>query len=124
MHGLRWWLTFAFWIAAVPACAETALEVQSWCGDIAHARLNGEHKVYLSRTFEDGFCWGVFAALQAASNFISADQSVLWICAPTEATRVQYIKIFSRYVDQHPELAHNGFAAVAQRALSDAFPCH
>jgi len=95
MHGLRWWLTLAFWIAAVPACAETALEVQSWCGDIAHARLNGEHKVYLSRTFEDGFCWGAFAALQAASNFISADQSVLWICAPTEATRVQYIKIFS-----------------------------
>jgi hypothetical protein len=82
-----------------------------------------EHKVYLNRTFEDGFCWGAFAAIQAASGFISADQAVLQICAPTEVTRVQQIKIFLRYVEQHPELAHNDFAAVAQRALSGAFPC-
>jgi hypothetical protein len=123
MPGLRWWLTFALWIAAAPASAEKALEVQSWCREIAHAPLMREHKVYLNRTFEDGFCWGAFAAIQTASGFISADQPVLRICAPTEATRVQYIKIFSRYVDQHPEIAHNDFAAIAQRALSDAFPC-
>jgi hypothetical protein len=122
MRGLRLWLTFAFLIAATPASAEKALEVQSWCRNIAHAPLT-EHKVYLNRTFEDGFCWGAFAAIQAASNFIYADQHVLKICVPTEATRVQHIKIFSHYVDQHPDLAHNDFAAVAQRALSDAFPC-
>jgi hypothetical protein len=92
-HRLRW-LTFAFWIAASPASAETALEVQSRCRDIAHAPL-AEHKVYLNRTFEDGFCWGAFAAIQAASGFISADEPVFQICAPTEVTRVQQIKCIS-----------------------------
>src|SRR5215471_11460749 len=87
MGGLQWRLAFVFWIAVVPASAETAMEVQSWCRDIAHTRFVREHKVNVGQKFEDGFCWGAFAALQTVSAFASADQRVLWICAPAESTR-------------------------------------
>jgi hypothetical protein len=47
----------------------------------------------------------------------------LAVCAPPNSTAAQFVKVFMRYVERHPEEAHLPFAAVVLYALKDAFPC-
>jgi hypothetical protein len=71
------------------------------------------------------FCWGAFTALRGVTKILSDDNRTmaLHVCAPTESTVSQYIRIFLKYVDDHPELAHQDFDFVALNALMLAFPC-
>ena len=102
---MRFWVFLTVFIITTSSSqAETALEVQSWCTTTANAPLLADGKVGLGTTFDDGFCWGAFAAIQ-------------------DLSRIEYVKIFLRYVDQHPEQLHMDFAGVARRALAAAFPC-
>jgi hypothetical protein len=105
------------------AKAETALEVQSWCREIAYAKLSADHVLY-TPTYDSGLCWGAFAATQAFSGFLEADGTpILRFCAPETSTRVQYIKVFEKFVESHPATAHLPFAGIATQALTEAFPC-
>lgn len=80
--------------------------------------------VGLGTTFDDGFCWGAFAAIQDLSWIVSdAGKPLLFFCPPPKSTRIEYVKIFLRYADQHPEQLHMDFGGVARRALAAAFPC-
>jgi hypothetical protein len=47
----------------------------------------------------------------------------LLVCAPEKATVFQLIRIFDKYVTEHPEKGHLGFGQVALLALATAFPC-
>jgi hypothetical protein len=71
------------------------------------------------------FCWGAFTVLRGVTTILSDDRRTmaLHVCAPTEATVSQYIRIFLKYVDDHPEIAHEDFDFVALSALIRAFPC-
>jgi hypothetical protein len=70
------------------------------------------------------FVWGLFASFQGLMRFgVSDTEQTPEICAPAASTRVQLIKIFLRYVDQHPEIVHQEFENVALVALRQAFPC-
>jgi hypothetical protein len=42
----------------------------------------------------------------------------LHVWAPNESTVTQYIRIFLKYVDDHPELAHHDFDFVALDATA------
>lgn len=107
---------------SIPAKAETALQVRSWCHEVADARFTHDGKLYMPQTFDSGFCWGAFAALQNLGDAIVADEKkLLGFCAPSD--RVQLIKVFMRYVDQHPEIGNRTFAEIAARAFIEAFPC-
>jgi hypothetical protein len=104
--------------------AETALEVQSWCRDIITAKPGANHTFSFRPTHETGFCWGSFGAIQELSLAAQEDGTrLLGICLPADSDRLQLINIFSAYVDDHPEIAHQGFAHVAGQALIDAFSC-
>jgi hypothetical protein len=108
------------------AKAETALEVQSWCKPFVTAKLGTNNSV--ARVEEDpytDFCWGAFAMIQEFSRFVRGDgTAMIDICAPSDSTRIQFIKIFYKYVDDHPANAHKPFAEIAYRSLSVAFPCN
>jgi Rap1a immunity proteins len=71
------------------------------------------------------FCWGAFTVLRGVTNILSDDHRTmaLHVCAPTESTVSQYIRIFLKYVDDHPEIVHQDFDFVALNALMWAFPC-
>jgi hypothetical protein len=101
------------------------LEVQSWCQAIANAKHGADNTIFYEPTRETGFCWGAFGAIQGLSKLMwsSSKAPMLGICAPEQSTRVQYIKIFSKYVSDHPETAHKDFAYIARLALQDAFLC-
>lgn len=106
---------------------ETASQVQSWCmpivgGDLG--RLGKDLYVKYRHNHDTGFCLGAFKGIQGLSYTIWADNTpILGFCPPTDSTTVQYITIFSHYVDDHPDIANESFFLVALRALAAAFPC-
>ena len=97
---------------------ETALKVEGWCKPVADGN-------YSAQTPHVDLCWGAFAALQGLSVIGLPDghTRALGICDPPGSTRLQLIKIFVKYVNDHPETAHELFAIIAQRSLAKAFPC-
>jgi hypothetical protein len=113
-------------MACLPAKAETAAEVRASCKAVIKVKPT-EKDDYLNfpSNFDTGFCWGAFASLQQISSFFpeGEKQSLLGCCPPPDATRLQYIKIFSKYVDEHPELGEEDFVTVVMQALQLAFPC-
>jgi len=123
----QYWLSMSGSLLAIvtvstPAAAETALQVRSWCHEVAAARFTHDNKLYMTSTFDSGFCWGAFGALQDLGDATLADKKrLLGFCAPSD--RIQLIRVFMRYVDQHPETGNRSFAEIAARALIEAFPC-
>jgi hypothetical protein len=117
-------LSFSSWGAEMED--ETALQVQSWCREVINAKLGANDTILLKRSnFYTGFCWGAFASIQQFSTYVprGSTDRLLYICTPPTSTRLQLIKIFSKYVDDHPETAHEDFSDIAFQALVKAFPC-
>jgi hypothetical protein len=103
---------------------ETALVVQSWCKAIVSAKFGADRRVFFTQNQDTGFCWGAFATIQELSKYASSENArMLGICTPSTSTRIQLIKIFSKYVDDHPEAANQSFSDVALLSLTQAFPC-
>jgi hypothetical protein len=105
------------------ARAETALEVQSWCKGM-DAKLGQNDAFTFVMNYNSGFCLGAFASIQELSVYIWENGTpYLGFCPPADSSRLQYIKIFSKYVDDYPASAHQRFGVVAKSALAAAFPC-
>jgi hypothetical protein len=121
---MRLVLAFALCLLTVPArAAETALQVQSWCKEIANLRVDEKHQFTMNQTFDNGFCWGAFALFQEVSYWGRDGTKILGLCLPDGVGRIQLIKIFVHYVDDHPEQGHLGFPEVADMALRQSFSC-
>jgi hypothetical protein len=125
MHKSIAFIAAALAIVSLPAKAETASEVHTSCKAVVRAKVLKDDLLDIPGNFESGFCWGAFASFQQISTFYREGEktSLLGSCAPGESDRLQYIKIFSRYLDNHPQLGSEEFIAVAVEALREAFPC-
>ena len=126
MNRTFMWIGVSIVIAYFPAKAETALEVKSSCKAVLRVRDSKADYLNLPRNFDAGFCWGAFASLQEISSSFPEGEtsSLLGCCPPPDSTRLQYIRIFSKYVDDHPEAGQEDFVTVAIQSLQLAFPCH
>lgn len=114
----------ALCLSTCPASAETALEMQSYCSAVASSRVLGSGLVEMPADLEGSHCWGAFGAVQELSRLAKVDGSLLLgICAPETSTRTQMVKIFQKYVSDHPEEGHRAFGYVVHAALWQAFPC-
>jgi hypothetical protein len=115
------------YVALVPKAfgAETAGEFASLCTSIVGAVPASDGQLHFNPTFDNGRCWGAFAAVQALSRIKSAVDRppLLGICAPEETTRRELIKIFTDYVADHPELRTQDFSVVVVTALRRRYPC-
>jgi hypothetical protein len=116
--------TFALITATATTTAETALEVQAWCKPVVNAEQLENSMIHYKGTHDTGFCWGGFATIQELAHYEwDSGTTILRFCPPPTLSRLQFIKIFSKYVDDHPEQGHEGFSRVAMLALTSAFPC-
>jgi hypothetical protein len=69
-------------------------------------------------------CWYYMSAVQNMSAVVDQDgQPLLGICAPEGTTLIQYVRIFARYAQHHPEKDSDNAAPLVLHALIDAFPC-
>jgi hypothetical protein len=112
--------------SATQAGAQSALQLQALCRDVANGTPDAEGMVRFHINYETGLCWGAFASLPyLAATTLSPNEKVpiLGFCAPTVTTRLQFVRIFVKYVDEHPEQGQLNFTDAALLALTAAFPC-
>ena len=105
------------------ATAQSALEVQSWCEPIVTAQIPSAGRILFPTNFNTGFCWGAFGAMQDISRIVIDRGRLLLVCAPADSSRLQFIRVFYKYVSDHPEPANQPFGVIAQWSLAEAFPC-
>jgi hypothetical protein len=69
-------------------------------------------------------CWYYMAAVQNMSVVVDEHgQHLLGVCAPEGTTLMQYVRIFAQYAQRHSGQDTDNDAALALRALVEAFPC-
>lgn len=86
-----------------PAAGQSAERLLSDCKTLVSAPVT-EQGIKLHEDFATGFCWGVFSALQRlVGTKDDRGRPQFGICPPKESTRSQYVTIFAKYADQHPE---------------------
>jgi hypothetical protein len=80
----------------------SALYVYQECKTAANLSVSPEGTIPL---YEPGaaFCWGAFTVLRGLMNFAENDNRtmVLHVCAPSQSSVSQYIRILLKYVDDH-----------------------
>ena len=103
---------------------DRALAVASQCGWVRTVVLhNGQFD--MQTTFAAGSCWGRFAVVQDFLNVIDEkdQRPLLGVCIPNDVSRIQLIKVYVRYVDEHPEKGHLFFFPVLMESMAKAFTC-
>ena len=74
--------------------------------------------------FNSGYCWGAFTSLQSAATARDErNHALLGACVPADTTRMQLIGAFTRYADEHADLAQKDYFTTALAALREAWPC-
>jgi hypothetical protein len=110
----------------------TALEMRQKCRGIEAARLNGENLLLETGKYPDALtCWGAFSTLHQQSLWVdsSARLNPIFlpgVCAITNGhgqKAVVLVKVFTHYVDEHPQEAGKDFMEVAWEAFKAVWPC-
>jgi hypothetical protein len=101
------------------ARADTAQEMAGYCEPYRTAVVTKPGEVSVpTRDLNSQYCWGAFAAVQ--EFYVQGD---LGLCLPERSSRLELVKVFIRYMDQHPNTGHERFGRVLLLAMADAFPC-
>ena len=117
-------VAFAPGVSMLPAKVETAGEMQSRCIGVAKAVKGSDRSIEFLATPDSYQCWGAFTAVQELVTITDpTDGPLLEVCVPSDSTRLQMIKIFQKYVGDHPEDGRLTFGYVVLKALWKAFPC-
>lgn len=122
-------LTITLALLPPPAMADTAEEMATACAPYraAEVRNEGDHQMVFvpAPTMDSEVCWGAFTAFQqlAVIALYPHKEPSLEVCLPPNGGRVELIKVFLKYVEDHPEKLHENFALVLLQAMWKAFPC-
>jgi hypothetical protein len=117
-------VAFARGVSMLAAKAETAGEMQSRCIGVAKAVKGSDRSIEFLATPDSYQCWGAFTAVQELVTITDpTDGPLLEVCVPSDSTRLQMIKIFQKYVGDHPDDGRLTFGYVVLKALWKAFPC-
>jgi len=80
-------------------------------------------------SFSGGFCAGFIDGvinsqwMWEASDKFHKQSHFLSLCLPQEGTNGQYLQVFLKYLDDHPEELHKPAALLLVESLAKAFPC-
>lgn len=111
----------------------SALEMRQNCRGIEAARLNGDQILMDTTKYPKALtCWGAFNALHQQSLWFYDDETrqtpifLPGVCSITNGHGqmvVVLVKVFTRYVDEHPQDSGKDFLAVVWEAFKAAWPC-
>lgn len=105
------------------AAAETPTELLQSCQNVLRA-AGATDKATIEIPVAGLTCWYYMSAVQNMSAVVDQDgRPLLGICAPAGTTLMQYVRIFARYAQRHPEKDMDNAAPLVLHALIDAFPC-
>jgi hypothetical protein len=117
--------------------AQTAGQMAADCAPYRHAlrlspRPGGGSVVEApGANANSNFCWGSFALLQQMVALQSVGAVTLYrttlpttrFCLPPSIERLDLVKAFLQYVDDHGAVANQPFAAALLTVLSQSYPC-
>jgi hypothetical protein len=114
----------------VRALAEiSALEMRQKCRGVEVARLNGDQIFLDTQHYPDALtCWGAFSTLHQQSLWFDRAAPIFLpdVCSITNGhgqKAVVLVRVFTRYVDEHPQESGKDFLAVVWEAFKAAWPC-
>jgi hypothetical protein len=107
--------------------ADSAMEIAGLCDGfrMAHHDTDGNVRGFHS-TSDTGYCWGAFSTIQDVGQIWwpdSPNRTALWLCLPPDGTTLELVKVFIRYMDEHPNRGHERFGLVVLDSLREAYPC-
>jgi hypothetical protein len=113
-------------IACGQASAETitGAHIQDQCEKTSNGTepfSNGFCAGFIDGVLEAQVMWEVFESKGSVGTLKRNPQ--LSFCLPAEVTNGQVVKIFTKYLDDHPEELHEPAALLLVTSLRKAFPC-
>lgn len=121
------WLILLIFVCLCAAASAPAQETGSMILEKCRALDQGN----ADKPVEVGFCAGFMTAAhemlgvwRAGDEALSRSHYTLAeACIPPEATKGQLVKVFLKYLDDHPELLHERAILLYLTAMQKAFPC-
>jgi hypothetical protein len=117
-------------LACGNACAQGASgnTIQSACKWAALAADNQDQSIFNAHMYDIGFCAGFLQAATDGHEFWETWRKEekgmpLGFCIPGEATQGQIMKVFVKYLDEHPEELHEQVIKLFAESMGKAFPC-
>ena len=108
-----------------------ALLMRNWCEGVENAKYyNSEQGLLLDRIKYPnfGFCWGSFLLFQRQLMTIDNQTRLRAFfphsCPESGISLVQLVKVFTKHVDENPEMGHQHFLNLATQAFNKAWPCN
>jgi Rap1a immunity proteins len=104
------------------AQATTGQQIQNQCKALVGTRNPSD-------AFDGGFCPGFIDGVINSQSMWEANDKLLRrnhpqsFCLPQEGTNGEYLQVFVKYLDDHPEELHKPAALLLVQSLIKAFPC-
>ena len=117
-------MPFLILVSAIQLKAQTKIDTANDFVEACQSVINYEttHKDEITDTINVGMCSGYLDAFFQFSPIIR-DHYKIEDCSPDKVTYGQIIKIFIKYVNEHPEQLHMRAWVILVAALRNAFPC-
>lgn len=108
----------------------SAVEMRQDCRGLEAAKLRGDLvSMDTARYPEVLICWGAFNALHLEGLRVSENGSGIFlpdVCLVTDGhgqKAVVMMRVFTKYVDSHPEEGGKDFISIVWEAFKQAWPC-
>ncbi len=120
-------LIFMLCLLSGVAYADTAGVLASQCRPFMETESLSGGEIYFDSTYDTGVCWGTFEMVQnliVLTEWKGENSSRIFkVCAPEKSRRLQLIKIFIKYMDEHPEKLHESILNTTLESLRSVWPC-
>jgi hypothetical protein len=114
----------AFASSQKAVAVESARELANKCQKIGKNHSDKRRRVYIPNTRGSLQCWGYMQAIQNLVVLVDQDGNrILGVCAPEETTLLDLINSFLAYTRKYPGELKENTAAVAIKAMQEAYPC-
>lgn len=131
MGASRHWQIFAAIVTiaafAIPASGQTRIGDLLTACDAFEAGYQpaGNGEFHYNSNADSGICYGFFSAFFQFSylRMLPENAMLMKFCPPPGVSLVQYIRIFTKYAREHPEIQHEAPTAPLMTAFMHAYPC-
>lgn len=110
---------------ATPAQAITGQQLLDQCSALERGAAVSGETVRLPAGEAAASCWVYMAAIQDMSATVEREggPSLIGSCVPSETTRLELVKAFTRYARTHRDDLSSRATVLVIPALIEAFPC-
>jgi hypothetical protein len=102
----------------------TGLEMQHHC-----AKLTSDAPIERGSAFDAGLCGGFIDGVMDGMYYMAVNKAKTFtdvkmpFCLPSDVSNEQIVKVYMKFLNDHPENLNDPATVLLVRALTAAFPC-